>query len=60
MLVNTAYLEESITYETNVTDISNVLGFIEDFSFSLKFNEIETYCDFKKYENYPLFLICQA
>ena len=53
---------KGIVYETNITNISNILmGF---FSFSMKFEnteyeyEYEPDCFFRKYENTPLLLIC--
>ena len=48
---------KGITYETNITNISNILmGF---FSFSMKFENVtESECYFRKYENTPLLLVC--
>ena len=49
---------KGIAYETNITNISNILmGF---FSFSMKFENVgsETDCFFRKYENTPLLLVC--
>ena len=52
-----------IAYETNITDIDNIIpDFFE--SFQLKFEnekeEIEHLCNFRKYENTPLLIICEV
>ena len=51
---------KSTVYETNITNITNVLMGL--FSFSMKFEGIEEEvdCCFRKYENTPLLLLCQV
>ena len=56
LLVSTAYANDTIAYETNVTSISNMVSP----SFKIKFNDLayETNCVLRKDSDKPLLVIC--
>ena len=56
LLKNNYRRRDYITYETNVTDISN----IHSFPFNIDFNSSSLGCIFKKTDDKPLLLLCEA
>ena len=60
LLVNSADTDTYIAYETNVTDIPIIYSDIDLFvPFNLSEDEYQ-YCGFRKYDGYPLYLICET
>ena len=62
LLVNSADTDTYITYETNITDFPIIFS---DLDLFLPFNVSEDedeyqFCGFRKYDGYPLFLICET
>ena len=60
LISNTAYSGNTIAYETNVTDISNVWTSMFNFNFKMPFNGEFAFCGFVKYEKNPLLMVCEA
>ena len=58
ILENVADYDSFIAYETNITDISKFTSELEKFELSFDDNQ-KFECGFKKYDNYPLLLLCQ-
>ena len=50
---------KGIVYETNITNISNILMGFSSFKMKFENTEYKPDCFFRKYENTPLLLICQ-
>ena len=57
LIENVTDIKSFVAYETNVTNISRINSDLEKFKLSFNDNQ-EFECGFKKYDNYPLLLLC--
>ena len=63
LIENVAECYTLIAYETNVTDITNVLTDLNAFQLEFinsKYGKLSSKCSFRKYNGFPLLILCNA